>query len=144
MALHEWKYDELRSLLCGSLIGKGAARDVYDCRLDADYVVKLETTSVSFQNVEEWQTWWWLENYPHKSKWFAPCKFISTCGYALLQRKTVPIPTKQLPKKIPFYLSDIKPENFGLLDGKIVCIDYGTVLSAIRQAPNRLITPKWK
>lgn len=61
-------------------------------------------------------------------KWFAPCIDISPNGVFLLQKKTEPCSTSKYPTVVPSFFTDLKYQNFGLLNGKVVCFDYGTIL----------------
>lgn len=135
-------YRELKAVVCGSLIGEGVARSVYECRHDPKYVVKIETVSRSFQNVSEWEAWEWLRG-TKRGNWLAPCLSISPNGLILLQRRVTPMRDSERPKKIPAFLTDIKTDNFGWLDGRVVCIDYGTILSNIRHASERMVKANW-
>ena len=62
------------------------------------------------------------------SRWLAPCEFLSPDGRILLQTRAEPLPFDyRLPDKLPAFLTDLKRANFGLLDGKLVCVDYAFV-----------------
>ena len=118
------------NLLCyGDKIGSGSFRDVWQCRLDSKMVVKVERDDTqwrNFHNIHEAKFWSDNEHYEKVSKWLAPVEYVSPDGFILIQRKVEPIPKDyKLPEKLPAFLTDIKPSNFGLLDGKLVCIDYG-------------------
>ncbi|MBG6194786.1 hypothetical protein IWQ52_002300 [Labrenzia sp. EL_159] len=53
-----------------------------------------------------------------------------------------PVPASfELPDKLPTFLTDIKRENFGLFDGRLVCIDYATT---IMDASTRLKKADWR
>lgn len=116
---------ELLHLFTGRQIGFGCFRDVYECAIDPErLVIKFEFKDISFSNVIEWDTWQALR-YSDYSKWFAPCKFISPCGRILIQERTEKVSTKELPRFLPVFFTDTKKDNFGMLDGRIVCHDYG-------------------
>lgn len=134
---------EYKSVLCADLIGKGSAREVYHLKTNADFVVKIETRIRSFQNIAEWEIWSFVQGGPLE-KWFAPCQFISNAGTVLIQRKVTPLRECELPKKLPALLGDLKIENFGLLNGRFVCCDYGTGVHAIRTASRRMIKADWR
>lgn len=140
--MSQFRYREAKAILCGDLIGEGSARKVYQLRTNAAYIIKIETGGQSFQNVSEWETWLWVRATALE-KWFAPCEMISPCGLLLVQRKVAPLRDSELPPKLPAFLCDLKRENFGLFDKRIVCCDYGTVQSAIRLASKRLLKAKW-
>lgn len=126
--------------LTGAVIGSGQARIVYECPLRPDLVVKIETGACSFQNVLEHETWENVEHIPHLAKWFAPVELISACGSVLLQKRTTIIPPGRHPARIPSYLTDHKRTNYGMLDGRVVCHDYGYVL---REYDKRLRKVEW-
>lgn len=110
----------------GPWIGTGMCRRVFNNLLDGTAVIKLEDCNGSrFQNVLEWETWCHVKGTEH-AIWFAPCLWISASGGILIQRKTS-VPTK-FPDKLPLYLTDTKRSNYGMVDGRFVCHDYGTNL----------------
>jgi hypothetical protein len=139
----EFLYNEARSILLGNRLGEGMSREVFELRTNPAYVIKIETRGQSFQNAAEWETWNWVNGGP-LAKWFAPCEFISSCGVLLIQRKVAPLRDSELPARVPAFLCDLKIENFGLLNGKFVCCDYGTVPSAIRLVAKRMHRAKWR
>lgn len=139
----KFRYAEMRSLVCGEKLGEGVSRKVYSCKLNSALVVKIELRGGSFQNVAEWETWEWLRGRK-MARWFAPCEFVSTCGSMLIQRRVEPIRLTERPRTLPAFLCDLKRENFGMLEGKIVCCDYGTVLSAIRDVPKNMKKAEWR
>jgi hypothetical protein len=115
------------NLLCGARLGGGIHREVYACRLRPDLVVKVETDTNwrYFANVHEMK--FWDDNQFDKavSRWLAPAEYLSPDGRILLQRRVEPLRQgDKLPDKLPAFLSDIKRENFGWLDGRLVSVDY--------------------
>ena len=142
--MSKFRYRELRSVALGDLLGEGLSRKVYVCKLNSHYVVKIEAGGGSFQNIAEWDTWSWLSTEPAMARWLAPCEFISTCGMMLIQRRVEPIRRGELPKKLPAFLTDIKLDNFGMLHGKVVCCDYGTIGASVRRAPKRMVKAVWR
>jgi hypothetical protein len=111
-------------LLVGKLLGEGIARKTYECKLLPDCVVKIEENGGSFQNILEWSVWEDVQWTDYRG-WFAPCQFIAPDGSVLIQKKTGPVPDSKWPAKVPKFLTDIKKDNFGLYQGKVVCHDYG-------------------
>lgn len=109
----------------GKQIGRGAGRSVFACKHDEDVVCKIEAIGGSFQNVIENEIWDELQ-YSDHAKWLAPVLWISPNGNILIQRRTELIPKKKYPDKVPHWFTDTKYENFGMLNGKFVCHDYGT------------------
>ena len=116
---------DLYSLVTGRLLGVGLSRIVFEYAPDPELVIKFETTGNDFNNVIEWDVWDNVKYDKKLSKWFAPCHFISPCGAILIQQKTTPIPKENMPKKIPRLFTDLKYQNWGSLDGRPVCHDYG-------------------
>lgn len=118
-------------LLCGKLLGEGIHRKVYACRLRPELVVKVEICEDwrYFANVLEMKFWNDHEHYFKVAQWLSPCEYMSPDGRILLQRRVTPIYDRSaLPEKLPAFLSDVKIENFGLLDGRVVCMDYAMTI----------------
>lgn len=116
---------DLFDILLGKKIGNGAGREVYEHRLDSSLVVKVENSAGSFQNIVESKIWWEVSDSPY-AKWFAPVVAISANGAVLVMKKAEPARKHEYPKKIPAFFTDLKRQNFGLLNGKFVCVDYGS------------------
>ncbi len=123
---------DLLNLLTGKVINHGVARTVYECKLVPDTIVKIETRSKSFQNVLEWTFWNTWEDDKDIRRWLAPCVEISPCGTILIQKRTTPAPLRCYPAKMPGFLTDMKRSNYGLYKGRLVCHDYGLVVSSAR------------
>jgi len=121
------------NLLCGELLGEGCHRKVFACRIDQTLVVKVETDEEhrTFANVAEHRNW--TENEPYKpaSNWLAPIVAISPCGLVMLQKRVEPLRESELPAQIPAFLTDIKPANFGLYEGRVVACDYSFLITTI-------------
>lgn len=119
-------FEDAFNLLCGDKIGGGIHRTVYTCRLREDLVVKVESDEHRFfANVFEYKFWADNSYCEAIAKWLAPCKYLSPDARILLQRRAEPLPKGYtMPEKLPTFLTDLKRENFGLLDGKFVCVDY--------------------
>ncbi|ABF63541.1 hypothetical protein TM1040_0808 [Ruegeria sp. TM1040] len=113
-------------MLCGEMLGSGAAREVFECAYDPSLVVKIENAAGSFQNIAEWQMWWDAQHIPHAAEWLAPCVSISPCGIVLIQKRTTP--AKRYPEKLPAWLTDTKRTNYGMIGKRFVCHDYGVHL----------------
>jgi hypothetical protein len=133
---------EFESLFLGKKLGEGMSRKVYACRTDSALVIKIERRAGYFQNIREWETWNELQ-YTAAAKWLAPCIDISSCGTILLQKRAQPIREKELPKQMPVFLCDFKLANFGVLEGRVVCCDYGTNLTISQAAGKRMKKVKW-
>lgn len=120
-------------IFVGRKIGSGSYRNVYALNLDHTKVVKVEHSGRQFCNIHEWQVWLEVKDTPI-SHWFAPCHGIDVMGIALLQSRTKPFDSAaefeaevaKLPGgKLPPFLDDIHYGNFGMLNGRLVCHDYG-------------------
>lgn len=138
-------YREILSLLCGDRVGDGSSRAVYVFWPDTTKVIKIERGHHSFQNVIEWETWCYInQRKPHLSKWFAPCVMMSERGHMLVQERAIPVITADLPKRIPAFMADLKPNNWGRLpDGRVVAIDYGLAYGVLAAADTRLVKAEW-
>lgn len=108
----------------GTQLGSGICRKVFVYGLNPKFVIKVEQSG--FQNAVEREIWSAVKETQY-AKWFAPVHHISGLGCLLLMSRTVPAPRKIFPKRMPDFLGDLKYSNFGLLRGKLVCHDYGTV-----------------
>lgn len=124
LKLSEFAAIDFQSLMVGKELGHGVARRVYEFLPNPDYVIKIEDRSRSFQNVEEFHFWRENEHYKPVRDWLAPIHSISPSGIVLMQKRITPITREQLPDKVPHWMSDVKLEHFGKLDGKIVICDY--------------------
>lgn len=123
-------FEDAFNLLCGEKIGRGAHREVFECRIRRDLVVKVENQEMRyFANVLEDKFWADHQFYRKVADWLAPCEYLSPDGRILLQRRATPIHDRsQMPEKMPAFLTDLRIENFGLLDGRVVCIDYALTI----------------
>jgi hypothetical protein len=126
----EATFEDAFNMLCGDWIGAGIHRTVYDCALKPGWVVKVENQSSRyFANVMECKFWNDHESYKPVADWLAPCGNMSPDGRLLLQKRIDPLPLDYaLPDRMPKFLCDFKPSNYGLLNGRIVCIDYAMVI----------------
>jgi hypothetical protein len=113
-------------------IGSGAFRRVYSLG-NPEMVLKIEYSGKEFCNVLEAKVWWAVKDTPLE-EWFAPVIDIDTMGVALLQSRTKPFDSEeefkaQIAKThggaLPAFFDDVHFGNFGMLDGKVVCHDYG-------------------
>lgn len=128
-------FEDAFNLLCGKKIGEGIHRDVFECRLRSDLVVKVEaeTDWRYFANVLEMRFWSDAQYCEKISQWLAPCEYLSPDGRILLQRKVRKIADiSELPRQVPAFLTDLKADNFGVLDGRIVCVDYAMTITSPR------------
>jgi len=125
----------------GDFIASGYYRDVFEYRLGTGYVLKVEHRPGTFQNVAEWLVWDRVQD-ADVARWLAPCENISGCGRYLTMVRTIPLrPRDKLPAQLPIFLADVQRSNFGWLDGRIVCHDYGILRWEL---PQRLRRVKWE
>jgi hypothetical protein len=134
---------ELLEFLCGERLGYGMSREVFVWRLDPRYVLKIELTQHTFQNVSEVETWQTVEHCPEHAKWFAPVKAISGCGRFMLQRRAEPVASIALPAEVPAYFTDLKPTNFGCIGKNFVAVDYGRTLLQTVGLTKRMKKADW-
>lgn len=116
--------------LKGDKLGEGAFRKVYNYLPDPTIVIKVaKGRGGIMHNVLEYNNWQDLEDYI--PKWLAPVTYLSEdCRY-LLQVKCEPV--YKLPKKLPYLFTDLKKDNFGLLHGSVVCVDYGYIQAKVKK-----------
>lgn len=120
-------YEDAMDLLCGDLIGEGETRKVYDFSVIPGYVIKVERDYSKFRNQMEFQAWESVCAVHSVGKWFAPILKMSASGRFLIMEKTRRPERHEWAKKLPWYLTDRKRENFGisLKSGLFVAHDYG-------------------
>lgn len=114
-------------------ITKGTTRIVF---MFSKIVIKIPNFTYSHQNFLKGC----LANY--NERWFClkfkglkefeesviPSLFCSAFGLILIQKRAKPLPCHLGAETLDTFKSvckDIKPNNFGLFRGRIVCIDYG-------------------
>lgn len=120
-------FEDAFNLLCRDQLGKGIHRDVFECRINPKLVVKVENDLPwrYFANVHEMKFWNDNQHCEAIAKWLAPCEYLSPDGLILLQRRCEPLrDSDKLPDKLPSFLTDVKKDNYGMLDGRLVCFDY--------------------
>lgn len=129
---------DLITSLIGEKLGQGSYRAVYQHNWDKDWVIKIEPKSTD-SNVTEFMLWdevnglcgdlSWVRN------WFAPVLWMSPNGKVLCMQKTTEYPkNKKLerPREIPDFFSDVKWDNFGWINNRFVCHDYGFICRFIK------------
>lgn len=125
------QFQDALTLLCGEYIGAGISRQVYVCAFNPEWVVKVEVGLGCYQNIKEWLVWKAIKEVKRMSDAFAPCHHISDSGTFMIQSRTRPLTLAELRKTMPrahACFTDFKVGNWGNLNGKIVCHDYGTCL----------------
>lgn len=132
--INNWSNDVLREcahFLLGDVIGEGMSRTVYQHPTDESKVIKVENNAHHFQNVKEWMIWNEFYHEKDVSHWLAPCHAISDSGTFLIMDKAIDLSPNKKIEKLPFFLTDHKRENFGMIGRRIVCRDYGLVVPAL-------------
>ena len=144
MSTAEAKEDAF-NLLCGNLIGRGMTRDVFECNIRKDCVIKVESVEVRchFQNIQEWMVWGRVAGTEFE-KWFAPVIEMAPNGRVLMMAKTDPLGLAELPKLMPAFFTDFKLQNFGRYKGHIVCHDYGSHLLMEEGLTKRMKKADWR
>lgn len=135
-------FEDAFNLLCHEKLGSGIHRDVFACRIDPKLVVKVETDLPwrYFANVHEMKFWTDHQHYEKVAKWLAPCDYLSPDGLILLQRRCEPLRDNDvLPDKLPAFLTDVKKDNYGWLDGRIVCFDYALNIPSPSLRPKKAV-----
>lgn len=122
--MSEFIKNEAYRLLCGRMIGEGQFRKVYICNFDPTLVVKVEEMAGNFSNVFEWELW---HKHISKCDWakklYAPPVSISPSGAIMIQKRTKP--ATEFPDWTPSIWTDMKRTNYGMLEGRLVCHDFG-------------------
>ena len=117
------RMEQLVDMLLGDKLGEGSFRKVYTCYMNTLYVVKVETRT-PFSNLAEWELWQAARRLRGGkwAHWLAPCIRLSYGGHILIQARAEKL--DKLPEEVPDFLCDVKPANWGLIDGRAVCVDY--------------------
>jgi hypothetical protein len=142
--LPETRFEEAYDLLCGERLGEGVYRVVYAHRHDPSLVVKVEKQYRAFCNAREWAYWDEFRHWEKGNRWLAPCVGISPLGTILLQKRTEPVRrSDKLPEEVPSFLDwDLKPANWGWLEGRLVLHDYPQ-LATVANLRMKKVTWEW-
>lgn len=139
---------DLIDLVLGEPLGVGISRETYTLRTDERYVVKLENSGGDFfSNIREWTIYNAVSAIPWAEKWLAKPTFISENGRVLIMERTTYFDQNRTwPRKLPVWLTDYKPENYGwsCIDGDFVCHDYANDMVIGNGVQNRLRNIKWR
>lgn len=134
---------ELFDFMLGRKIGYGVYREVFNCRFNDKYVVKVANGDGGRSaNILEYKLWSDMYLTPLE-KWFAPVMGVSESGKYLIQEKVEMLPKSQYPEKIPHFFTDTKYSNFGHLEGKgFVCVDFGS-FNIFKGVSTRMVKAEW-
>lgn len=137
--------NDIVTSLIGEEIGSGVYRTTYVYNLDHSYVIKAEPLNTQC-NVVEYLLWQEIKELSGSLEWvkdwFAPVKWISPNGRLLVMKRTKQIKSRKKPDKVPKFLWDVKEDNFGWIDGKYVCHDYGQFYNFINY-PKGMKSIEW-
>lgn len=125
---------QVKKKLCGKLLGSGLYRDVYECKINPKYVIKIERdpSLAAFANVTEWRNYQNNLEWRFINSWLAPCILINETGQVLIQERvsTEGKRRKDYPKYVPSLFTDLKLKNFGWIGDRFVCCDYSYMLNS--------------
>jgi hypothetical protein len=107
----------------GERLGSGIHRRTYVYLPDTSCVLK-EAIDEVWPNAAEMQFWLNSQFVKDISMHLAPCVWLSSDARFLIQKRARPVDYDALPLTMPSFLTDIKRSNFGMLDDRLVCIDY--------------------
>lgn len=142
MPIENWSHrvqSEFACFMLGALIGSGMSREVYEHPFDPTKVIKVENSAKHFQNVKEWEIWQQFKDCPDVARWLAPCHFISDSGTFLIMDKVRDLPENKKIDKLPFFITDRKRDNLGMIGNRVVARDYALSIITLQ---TRLT--KWK
>ncbi len=131
-------------IVCGEFLGGGVGRGVYECLLNEDLIIKVETAGHSFQNAMEWMVWDAVKKDDKLSPFFAPCFSISSCGCILIMSRTLKPEPEEWETRMPAFFTDFKRDNFGMYEDRLVCHDYGFHKMLTSGTTARLINADWR
>lgn len=137
-------------LCIGSKIGSGYSRDVYEWLPDPTKVIKIAREDNQFTgiaaNIAEFELWdrvAYNETYVYVKSWLAPVHLISDDGTCMLQSKTEPMRASEAPSKVPAWMTDIKIDNAGFYEDRIVFHDYALNLIPEKGLSKKLVKAVW-
>lgn len=117
--------EDMFNTLTGALIGAGQYRSVYIHRWRDDLVVKVEFGALLHgHNFSEWKNWTDYRDDKVVGPWLARLHWISANGRIVVQDRTSPIRSSEVPAKVPKFIDDLKFSNLGMLGGRLVVHDY--------------------
>jgi len=125
---------DLLSAILETEVGRGMNRIVYTSKLFPGTVIKVASTrnlkNAISDNMAELAIWESIEMMPERvKKWFCPCISIGCHGTILFMKYAeICSNASQLPTRVPSFFTDLKVENWGILNGTPVCVDYAKTL----------------
>lgn len=136
--------EDLIDLVTGGFLGAGAYRKTFIYKLDPTKVIKRSISDTHRHSIIEYEVWESVQDDKKLSRWFAPVYAISDLGVWIVQARTKPIAKEDLPKKVPYIFTDLKPANWGWYNDHPVCHDYGSVMGRlVASCGNRMRVADW-
>lgn len=123
---------DLIKMFIGKHTNSGYYRSVFEFNPNPDkYVVKIEHDDTDC-NTNEFLIWNEVSGLHGElawvKDWFAPILWMSPNGKIIIQERTRwHSLNKECPNEVPDFFSDVKVDNFGWLNNKFVCHDYGFI-----------------
>lgn len=134
---------DVAGMVLGDYRGTGTYRCIFDHASDPELIVKVENGHQCFCNVREWDVWERVKETA-LAKWFAPVVAISSSGVVLVMKRCAEVPVQLLPEHVPAFFTDLKAENWGLYEGRPVCLDYGNHLLIEYGMTKRMRRARWE
>jgi len=124
---------DLIKMFIGKHINSGCYRSVFEFNPNPDkYVIKIEHDDTN-SNTNEFLIWdevnYLCGDLAWVKEWFAPVLWMSPNGKILIQERTKDYAStnKEYPDQLPSFFTNIKYSNFGWLNNRFVCHDYGAI-----------------
>jgi hypothetical protein len=122
------EHDEILSAMLRMMIGRPigqSTRSVFELAMMPSRVVKIAVIEKSLEaNRREWAFSEAAKGTEY-ARWIAPCHHISRCSRLLVMDRCDPIPPETASDiEIPRIFQDTKIENWGMLGGRPVALDY--------------------
>jgi hypothetical protein len=125
-------------------LGSGLYRTVFGIWDSEKWVMKVANSAEGADaNRDEWQVWCYLRERHKSNRLLAPCLGISDDGSVLLMRRTTICNEAQVPKRVPVWMTDLKVQNWGMMDGRAVCHDYSTHLIMENTCSDKTKKARW-
>ena len=124
------------NLSCAVKLGKGQQREVFIHPDDPTLVVKRAINTPDWNRAEAKNCKFLIRM--GLADWIAPVVSLSECGTFLTMRRAEPY-TGKLPDRVPRCFRDLHRGNIGLLDGRVVFVDYQELREGLG-----LIDARWR
>lgn len=139
--------NDIIAAIIGKPLGEGLSRNVFEYNLNPEkYVIKLETTNYR-SNASEIILWNEIQGLKGPlswvKDWFAPILWHSPNSLVLVMERTYQDPNRKKPDRIPSFFQDVAERNFGWLNNKFVCHDYGSIYGFIKYS-NKFKKANWE